>query len=76
MVRWILGTAGTGKTSRALEEAGAAARAGQKVLNIKDFSSRLGRLYPELEKKKSGTKNGYWGISINNSIVSENIPLK
>lgn len=32
MVRWILGTAGTGKTSRALEEAGAAARAGQKVL--------------------------------------------
>lgn len=32
MVRWILGTAGTGKTSRVLEEAGAAARAGQKVL--------------------------------------------
>lgn len=32
MVRWILGTAGTGKTSRVLEEAGKAALAGQKVL--------------------------------------------
>lgn len=32
MIRWILGTAGTGKTSRVLEEAGKAARAGQRVL--------------------------------------------
>lgn len=37
---------------------------GQHTLDIKDFSSRLGRIYPELSKKKRGSKNGYLGISL------------
>lgn len=36
---------------------------GQHTLDIKDFSSRLGKIYPGLSKKKSGSKNGYRGIS-------------
>lgn len=37
---------------------------GQKVLDIKDFSSRLHKLYPELSKRKKGSKNVYCGIAV------------
>lgn len=38
---------------------------GQRVLNKKDFSSRLHTLFPKLIKKKVEGKNGYIGISLN-----------
>lgn len=41
---------------------------GQRVLNIKDFSTRLSRLFPGLSKRKSGTKNGYVGIALKSHI--------
>ena len=44
------------------------AQAGQQVLNIKDFSTRLSRIFPGLSKRKSGTKNGYVGIALKSHI--------
>lgn len=38
---------------------------GQRVLDIKDFSSRLHKLFPNLIKKKIDGKNGFFGISLN-----------
>ena len=58
MVRWILGTAGTGKTSRALEEAGAAARAGQKVLLLVPEQYSL-----EMEKNGAARAGHFIGVS-------------